>query len=67
MCTTSCLLFQLNQSKNEKLIHQYKNVNYEPLIDKSELTVKVLDDSMEPYYLKNDRIFFEKQEYSRIF
>ena len=49
-------------AKNEKLIHQYKNVNYEPLIDKSELTVKVLDDSMEPYYLKNDRIFFEKQE-----
>ena len=49
-------------SKNEKLIHQYKNVTYEPLIDKSELTVKVLDDSMSPYYLKNDRIFFEKQE-----
>jgi len=49
-------------AKNEKLIHQYKNVNYEPLIDKSELTVKVLDDSMDPYYLKNDRIFFEKQE-----
>ena len=49
-------------SKNEKLIHQYKNVTYEPLIDKSELTVKVLDDSMSPYYLKNDRIFFEKQD-----
>ena len=49
-------------AKNEKLIHQYKNIAYEPLIDKSELTVKVLDDSMSPYYLKNDRIFFEKQE-----
>ncbi len=49
-------------AKNEKLIHTYKNVTYEPLIGKSELTVKVLDDSMAPYYLKNDRIFFEKQE-----
>ena len=49
-------------AKNEKLIHQYKNVVHEPLIDKPELTVKVLDDSMSPYYLKNDRIFFEKQE-----
>ena len=49
-------------AKNEKLIHTYKNVNYEPLIDKSELTVKVLDDSMAPYYLKNDRIFFQKQD-----
>ena len=49
-------------AKNEKLIHTYKNVNYEPLIDKSELTVKVLDDSMAPYYLKNDKIFFQKQE-----
>ena len=49
-------------AKNEKLIHTYKNISYEPLIDKSELTVKVLDDSMAPFYLKNDRIFFEKQE-----
>ena len=49
-------------AKNEKLIHTYKNINYEPLIDKSELTVKVLDDSMAPYYLKNDKIFFQKQE-----
>ena len=48
-------------SKNEKIINTYKNANYEPLIGKSELTIKVLDDSMSPYYLKNDRIFFEKQ------
>ena len=48
-------------SKNEKIINTYKNANYEPLIGKSELTVKVLDDSMSPYYLKNDRIYFEKQ------
>ena len=49
-------------SKNEKLINTYKNANYEPLVGKSELTIKVLDDSMSPYYLKNDRIFFEKQD-----
>ena len=49
-------------SKNEKIINTYKNANYEPLVGKSELTIKVLDDSMSPYYLKNDRIFFEKQD-----
>jgi len=49
-------------TKNEKIINTYKNATYEPLIGKSELTVKVLDDSMTPYYLKNDHIFFEKQE-----
>ena len=48
--------------KSEKIINTYKNASYEPLIGKSELTVKVLDDSMAPYYLKNDRIFFEKQD-----
>ena len=49
-------------TKNEKIINTYKNANYEPLIGKSELTIKVLDDSMSPYYLKNDKIFFEKQD-----
>lgn len=48
-------------TKNEKIINTYKNANYEPLIGKSELSVKILDDSMAPYYLKNDRIYFEKQ------
>ena len=46
---------------NEKIINTYKNASYEPLTGKSELTIKVLDDSMAPYYLKNDKIFFEKQ------
>jgi len=49
-------------SKNEKIINTYKNASYEALLGKSELTIKVLDDSMSPYYLKNDRIFFEKKE-----
>ena len=46
--------------QNEKLINTYKNATYEP-IGKSELSVRILDDSMSPYYLKNDRIYFEKQ------
>lgn len=49
-------------SKNEKIINTYKNASYEPLLGKSELTIKVLDDSMSPYYLKNDQIFFEKKD-----
>lgn len=49
-------------SKNEKIVSTYKNAAYEPLIGKSEITVKVLDDSMTPYYLKNDKLYFEKQD-----
>jgi transcriptional regulator with XRE-family HTH domain len=49
-------------TKNEKIINTYKNASYEPLVGKSELTIKVLDDSMAPYYLKNDKIYFEKQD-----
>lgn len=48
--------------KNEKIINTYKNATYEPLTGKSELSIKILDDSMNPYYLKNDKIFFEKRE-----
>ena len=47
--------------QKEKIITTYKNANYEP-VDKSELSVRLLDDSMSPFYLKNDRIYFEKQE-----
>ena len=46
--------------QNERIINTYKNANYEP-IGKSELTVRILDDSMNPYYLKNDKIYFSKQ------
>jgi len=48
--------------QKEKIINTYKNATYEPLIGKSELSVKLLDDSMSPFYLKNDKIFFAKQE-----
>lgn len=47
--------------KNEKLINTYKNIYYEPIMGKSELTIKLLDDSMEPYYFKNDKIYFQAQ------
>ena len=45
----------------EKIINTYKNATYEP-IGKSELSVRLLDDSMSPFFLKNDRVYFEKQE-----
>ena len=44
----------------EKIILNYKNASYEPIY-KSVLTVKLLDDSMSPYYLKNDKVYFEKK------
>ena len=55
------------QTKNltvqtEKIINTFKNATYESLIGKSELSVKLLDDSMSPFYLKNDHIYFEKQD-----
>ncbi len=51
-------------TKMEKLINSYKNIAYEPITNKSELTLKISDDSMEPVYLKNDKIYFEKcQDY----
>ena len=51
-------------TKMEKLINNYKNIAYEPITNKSELTLKITDDSMEPVYLKNDKIYFEKcQDY----
>lgn len=46
----------------EKLINTYKNATFEAVTSKSELSMKVLDDSMAPVYLKNDKIYFQKQE-----
>lgn len=50
------------KEKEEKMLNTYKNISYESLIGKSELTVKINDDSMSPYYLKNDKIYYKKQE-----
>ena len=46
----------------EKLINTYKKTTYEPINNKSDLFIKVTDDSMYPTYLKNDRVYFQKQE-----
>ncbi len=49
----------------EKIIGTYKNASFEPKVNVSELSIKLLDDSMNPYYLKGDRIyFFEQEEYN---
>ena len=50
-----------NMSVNdEKIINTYKNASYE-IANQRELAIKMLDDSMSPFYLKNDKIFFQKQ------
>lgn len=46
----------------EKIINTYKNAAYESPINKSELCIKIIDDSMSPTYLKNDKVYFEKKE-----
>ncbi|MEE3343471.1 MAG: XRE family transcriptional regulator [Bacilli bacterium] len=48
--------------ESEKIINTYKNAYYEPITNKSELCIKINDDSMAPVYLKNDKIFFTKKE-----
>ena len=46
----------------EKIINTYKNANYDAVTNRSELYVKVSDDSMSPVYLKNDRVYFGRKE-----
>ena len=46
----------------EKLLNTYKNVNFEPINNLSEVSIKMLDDSMTPYYEKNDKIYFSTQD-----
>ena len=50
--------------EKEKLLEIYKNCEYNSLV-KTELAIKVLDDSMAPIYQKNDKVYFEtKKEYA---
>lgn len=49
-------------SQKEKIINTYKNANYEPTNTTSELSIKLLDDSMSPVYSKGDKIYFQKQK-----
>lgn len=48
--------------ENEKIINTYKNASYEAPTNRSELCIKVTDDSMSPIYLKNDKLYFKKQD-----
>lgn len=49
-------------SRGEKIINTYKNASYEPISKNCELSIKLLDDSMAPVYLKGDRVFFKKMD-----
>ena len=50
-------------SRGEKIINSYKNASYEPISKQCELSIKLLDDSMAPVYLKGDRVYFKKKEH----
>ncbi len=47
-------------SRGEKIINTYRNASYEPVSKECELSIKLMDDSMAPNYLKGDRLFFKK-------
>lgn len=49
-------------SRGEKIINTYKNASYEPVSKNCDLSIKLMDDSMAPIYLKGDRIFFSKRD-----
>lgn len=46
----------------EKIVETYKNALYEPLTNTSDLSIKIIDDSMAPVYLKNDKVNIVKKE-----
>ena len=48
--------------QTEKIINTYKNASFEATLNHSEISMKIMDDSMFPVYEKNDKIFFQKQE-----
>ena len=49
-------------SRGEKIVNTYRNASYEPISKMCELSIKLLDDSMAPIYLKGDRVFFRKKD-----
>lgn len=49
-------------SRGERIINTYRNASYEPVSKINELSIKLLDDSMAPFYLKGDRVFFRKRD-----
>ena len=49
-------------SRGEKIVNTYRNASYEPISKMCDLSIKLLDDSMAPIYLKGDRVFFSKKD-----
>jgi len=49
-------------ARGEKIINTYKNASYESISKNCDLSVKLMDDSMAPVYLKGDRVFFRKKD-----
>ena len=49
-------------TKTEKIINTYKNATYEATASHKDLAIKITDDSMNPVYQKNDKVYFEKRE-----
>lgn len=49
-------------SRGEKIVNSYRNASYEPVSKMCDLSIKLMDDSMSPIYLKGDRVFFRKKD-----
>ena len=49
-------------SRGEKIVNTYRNASYEPISKMCDLSIKLLDDSMAPIYLKGERVFFSKKD-----
>lgn len=49
-------------SRGEKIVNSYRNASYEPVSKMCDLSIKLMDDSMAPIYLKCDRVFFRKKD-----
>lgn len=49
-------------SRGEKIVNSYRNASYEPVSKMCDLSIKLMDDSMAPIYLKGDRVFFRKKD-----
>ena len=47
---------------NTKIVNSYRNASYEPVSKMCDLSIKLMDDSMAPIYLKGDRVFFRKKD-----
>ena len=49
-------------SRGEKIVNSYRNASYEPVSKMCDLSIKLMDDSKAPIYLKGDRVFFRKKD-----